>query len=75
MIPPTECVRCGCAAQVHDHYRLGSDCGACGPVVCRRYLDPFSVMGRAVLVGRVLRDASYAAGLALGVLTRHGKGR
>lgn len=31
--PSTRC-RCGHPADAHDHYRRGTDCGACGPDVC-----------------------------------------
>lgn len=29
--------RCGHAAAAHEHYRPGSDCGACGAAECIRY--------------------------------------
>ena len=29
--------RCGHPRPVHEHFRPGSDCGACGPAVCPRY--------------------------------------
>lgn len=32
---PAVCV-CGCPEEAHEHYRPGSDCGACGSE-CRRY--------------------------------------
>ena len=28
---------CGHSRAAHEHYRKGSDCGACGPVVCRTF--------------------------------------
>jgi len=29
--------RCGCIAELHDHYRPGTDCGRCGNAVCEVY--------------------------------------
>lgn len=29
--------RCGHPRAVHEHWRPGVDCGACGAAVCRRY--------------------------------------
>lgn len=35
---------CGHPASAHEHYRAGSDCGSCGPVVCPAYrYRPFTV--------------------------------
>lgn len=31
------CARCGCAAERHDHFRAGSDCGYCGKDTCPQY--------------------------------------
>jgi hypothetical protein len=28
---------CGHAAEAHEHYRAGDDCGACGPEVCGHF--------------------------------------
>ena len=28
---------CGHAEDAHEHYRRGSDCGACGPATCARF--------------------------------------
>ncbi|WP_344420691.1 hypothetical protein [Pseudonocardia ailaonensis] len=28
---------CGHAEEAHEHYRAGSDCGACGPEVCAAF--------------------------------------
>lgn len=33
----TRCV-CGHPAETHEHYRQGSDCGACGPGMCPWYI-------------------------------------
>ena len=33
---PTSC-RCGHAAAAHEHFRPGSDCGACGAARCGRF--------------------------------------
>ena len=35
--PRTTVCRCGHNAQAHEHYRPGSDCGACGAAMCRRF--------------------------------------
>ena len=35
-VPPTLC-RCGHDAAAHEHYRRGSDCGACGAQSCARF--------------------------------------
>lgn len=32
------CRRCGCPATVHEHYRVGEDCGRCGKHVCRAFV-------------------------------------
>lgn len=32
-----QCGRCCCPASHHDHYRPGTDCGACGRRRCPRY--------------------------------------
>lgn len=29
---------CGCSAATHDHYRPGTDCGACGHTRCPHYV-------------------------------------
>ena len=29
--------KCGCSQESHRHYRRGSDCGYCGPVVCPKW--------------------------------------
>lgn len=45
--------RCGCSADVHLHYRAGTDCGHCGADSCHAYV-PFD-----------FTDAQAAAYLAL----------
>lgn len=35
---------CGHSAEVHEHYRRGSDCGACGRSVCPRYVRGGNVL-------------------------------
>lgn len=35
--PGTTLCRCGHDAQAHEHYRPGSDCGACGAASCARF--------------------------------------
>jgi hypothetical protein len=35
--PTTIPCRCGHAVEAHEHYRPGSDCGACGAQGCRRF--------------------------------------
>jgi hypothetical protein len=35
--PSTTLCRCGHDAQAHEHYRPGSDCGACGAAACARF--------------------------------------
>jgi hypothetical protein len=35
-VPPTLC-RCGHDAAAHEHYRRGTDCGACGAQSCARF--------------------------------------
>jgi hypothetical protein len=35
-VPPTLC-QCGHDAAAHEHYRRGSDCGACGAQSCARF--------------------------------------
>ena len=36
-IPGTDLCRCGHEAEAHEHFRPGSDCGACGAQECRRF--------------------------------------
>lgn len=31
---PARCA-CGHTAAAHEHYRPGTDCGSCGPAICR----------------------------------------
>jgi hypothetical protein len=35
--PRTTLCRCGHDAEAHEHYRPGSDCGACGAARCARF--------------------------------------
>jgi len=35
--PGTTLCRCGHEAEAHEHFRPGSDCGACGAQECRRF--------------------------------------
>jgi len=35
--PVATACRCGHAAEAHEHFRPGSDCGACGAQECRRF--------------------------------------
>jgi len=35
--PATTLCRCGHEAEAHEHFRSGSDCGACGAQECRRF--------------------------------------
>ena len=35
--PRTTLCRCGHDAEAHEHYRPGSDCGACGAAQCGRF--------------------------------------
>lgn len=40
--PPGAAVRictCGHPEEMHDHYRSGDDCGACGPRTCASFTD------------------------------------
>ena len=37
LIMASDTCRCGHPAEVHEHYRAGSDCGMCGPGVCDRF--------------------------------------
>lgn len=37
MITVVALCRCGHPEEMHEHYRPGRDCGACGPTVCPRY--------------------------------------
>lgn len=40
--------RCGCKRDPHDHYRAGSDCARCGPVLCPGWRPPGGVLARAI---------------------------
>jgi hypothetical protein len=35
--PEVAMCTCGHAAEAHEHYRAGADCGACGEQVCGQY--------------------------------------
>ncbi|GAA4673222.1 hypothetical protein GCM10023215_00800 [Pseudonocardia yuanmonensis] len=59
--PPTQapapagtCV-CGHAAEAHEHYRPGDDCGACGAAVCGHYTPADGSGKKKGLLGRLLR--------------------
>lgn len=56
--------RCGHSRQVHQHYRPGSDCGACGPADCPGYRP------RRHLFGSGLADLAYGARMALRMTVR-----
>ncbi len=43
--------RCGHGAEAHEHFRTGSDCGACG---CARYRTTGASAGRASMLVAVL---------------------
>jgi hypothetical protein len=53
--PGTDTSRCRCGhdAAAHEHYRPGSDCGACGAAHCARYRP----VGRLRAVRRWMRRA------------------
>lgn len=38
--------RCGHVAEIHRHYRPGTDCGSCGRLVCSRYRRPSHLPAR-----------------------------
>lgn len=43
----SEVCRCGHPRTAHEHFRSGSDCGACGPAECRSFrLDPSAATTR-----------------------------
>lgn len=50
----SSCV-CGHLYEAHQHYRSGTDCGACAATACARYRGADSVRGRAA---RLLRGMS-----------------
>ena len=31
------CLHCGCLQGRHEHYRVGTDCGRCGRLICPRF--------------------------------------
>ena len=47
----TRLCRCGHAVEAHEHFRPGSDCGACGAAQCGRFRAP----GRPRLWSRLRR--------------------
>jgi hypothetical protein len=47
---PSPC-RCGHAAEAHEHYRPGRDCGACG---CHRFAAPSAARPGAAVFAVVL---------------------
>jgi len=51
--PQTTPCRCGHAVEAHEHFRPGSDCGACGAAQCGRFRAP----GRRGLLSRLQRRA------------------
>jgi hypothetical protein len=52
--PPGTCV-CGHAAEAHEHYRAGSDCGACGVEVCEHYRAADAEQAKKGLLSKLLR--------------------
>jgi hypothetical protein len=52
--------RCGHSRTTHDHYRAGTDCGACGPARCPAYRTSW----------RALAGDLRAAGFGLVLLAR-----
>jgi hypothetical protein len=52
--PPGTCL-CGHAAEAHEHYRAGDDCGACGVEVCEHYRDASAAPVRKGLFARLFR--------------------
>lgn len=65
---------CGCPADLHEHYRPGRDCGACGPSVCPHYdtdraggyLDLSLAVAVAALCLLLLAGAAAALATAAG---------
>lgn len=60
---PQPCV-CGHDRDVHDHYRPGTDCGACGKQTCPRFR---AAGGRTSLLDRLVpgrTDAGAGPGAA-----------
>jgi hypothetical protein len=57
--PGTDTSRCRCGhdAAAHEHYRPGSDCGACGAAQCARYRPAGRKRGRLRAVRRWVRRA------------------
>lgn len=51
---PGTCV-CGHAAEAHEHYRAGDDCGACGAAVCEHYRDASGHEPKKGLLARLFR--------------------
>lgn len=52
--PPTRC-RCGHDAAAHEHYRPGTDCGACGAQQCGRFRPVTARRGWLRALGRMVR--------------------
>ncbi|WP_410945390.1 hypothetical protein [Pseudonocardia phyllosphaerae] len=36
-VPATRTCACGHPEEMHDHFRAGTDCGACGAAVCGKF--------------------------------------
>jgi len=53
-VPPTRC-RCGHEAAAHEHFRPGTDCGACGAKQCGRFRPSAGRRGWLRALGRVVR--------------------
>lgn len=61
---------CGCAWDVHDHYRPGKDCGRCGPQLCYGYARSDVPMPAGHTLAAALSEANTMRNLA--VLTPFG---
>ena len=53
---PARC-RCGHPAAAHEHFRPGSDCGACGATQCARYRPTAERRGLVQKIRRAVRRA------------------
>jgi hypothetical protein len=53
---PSRC-RCGHPVAAHEHFRPGSDCGACGATQCGRYRPAARHRGPLAALRRAIRRA------------------
>lgn len=65
----TLCI-CGHPRAAHQHFRQGSDCGACGSAVCPRFRSSRGRLFHPIAVVLAARQAPVTSGQARGTRRR-----